>query len=163
MRQRAIFKCFKKHDLVIFLPHADSKFLHPKNPAIHPPSQKHTYTHTHINTDRKKYIYTYIHIYIYIHTHTYICIYIHIYTYIYIYIYIFSDKGKPFLELKVSCRFIDNLHPTTTNSNVKFLQYYGIFLISLNFICTKVKTHPNPVMTRHIREFQEILHTPSAR
>ena len=32
----------------------------------------------------------------------------------------FSDKEKQlFLELKVSCRFIDNLQPT--NSNVKLL------------------------------------------
>ena len=42
-----------------------------------------------------------------------------------------------FLELKVSCYFIDNLKPT--NSNVKLLQCYGTFLKSLNLTCTKVK------------------------
>ena len=53
-----------------------------------------------------------------------------------------------FYELKVSCPFIVNLQPT--NSNGKILQYYGTFLTSLNLTCTKVKTHPNPVMTQYI-------------
>ena len=62
------------------------------------------------------------------------------------------------MELKVSCRFIGNLQPT--NSNVKLLQCYGIFLISLNLICTKVKNTPQPCDDpAHQRKLQEILHT----
>ena len=38
--------------------------------------------------------------------------------------------------LNVSCRFIDNLQPT--NSNVKLLQCFGIFLTPLSLIFTKV-------------------------
>ena len=52
----------------------------------------------------------------------------------------FSDKENYFLDLKVLCRFIDNFQPT--NSNVKLLQCYNIFLTSLNPICTKVKHTP---------------------
>ena len=53
------------------------------------------------------------------------------------------------MELKVSCRFIENHQ--LNNSNVKLLQGYGIYLTSLYLTCTKLKTHPNPVMTQHIR------------
>ena len=55
----------------------------------------------------------------------------------------FSDKEKrktTFFELKVSCRFIDNLQPT--NSNVKLLQRYGIFLTSSNLTSTRMKNTP---------------------
>ena len=44
------------------------------------------------------------------------------------------------MELKVSCRFIDNIQPT--NSNVKLLQRYGIFLMSRNLTCTRMKKTP---------------------
>ena len=60
-------------------------------------------------------------------------------------------------ELKVLCRFIDNLQPN--NSNVKLLPCYGIFLTPLNLTCTKVKTHPNPVMTQRIRSHSRKLST----
>ena len=75
----------------------------------------------------------------------------------------FSDKEKQlFLELKVSCRFIDNLQPTI--SNVKLLQCYGIFLTSLNLICTKVRNTPQPCDdTAHQRTLQETPHIPSMR
>ena len=43
---------------------------------------------------------------------------------------------------KVSCRFISNLQPT--NSNVKLLQCYGIFLTSLNLTSTKMKNACQP-------------------
>ena len=66
---------------------------------------------------------------------------IHILILIYIYIYIYSDKEKQlFWNLIVSCRFIDNLQPT--NSNVKLLQCYGIFLTSRNLTCTRMKNTP---------------------
>ena len=54
------------------------------------------------------------------------------------------------MELKVPCRFIDKLQPT--NSNVKVLPCYVIFLTSRNLICTKMKTHRNPAMIQHIWE-----------
>ena len=55
--------------------------------------------------------------------------------YICIYIYVYNETGFQikkitFLKVKASWRFIDNLQPT--NSNVKLLQCYGIFLTSLN-------------------------------
>ena len=53
----------------------------------------------------------------------------------------FSDKEKQlFLGLKVLCRFIDNLQ--STNSTVKLLQCYGIFLTSRNLTCTTMKNTP---------------------
>ena len=73
----------------------------------------------------------------------------------------FSDKENYFLDLKVLCRFIDNFQPT--NSNVKLLQCYSIFLTSLNPICTKVKNTPQPCDdSAHQRTLQETLHTPNA-
>ena len=51
-------------------------------------------------------------------------------------------KKTIFLELQVSCHFIDNLQPS--NSNGKLLQCYGIFLTSLNLICSKVRNTPQP-------------------
>ena len=45
---------------------------------------------------------------------------------------------------------IDNLQPT--NSNIKLLPCYGIFLTSRNLTCTRIKKHPNPAMTQDIRE-----------
>ena len=66
------------------------------------------------------------------------------------------------MELKVSCRFMDNLQPT--NSKVKLLQCYGIFLTSLNLTCTKVKNTPQPCHDPpHKRTLQETLHIPSAK
>ena len=44
------------------------------------------------------------------------------------------------MELKVSCRFIDNLQPTICN--VKVLQCYGIFLTSHNLTFTRMKNTP---------------------
>ena len=58
------------------------------------------------------------------------------------------------MKLKVSCRFIDNLQ--TTNSNVKLLRCYGIFLTSLNL--TEHCDDP-----AHQRMIQETLHTLNAR
>ena len=66
------------------------------------------------------------------------------------------------MELKVSCHFIDNLQPT--NSNVKLLQYHGIFLTPFNLICTKVRNTPQPCDDpAYQRTLQETLHTPSTR
>ena len=66
------------------------------------------------------------------------------------------------MELRVSCRFIDNLQPTY--SNVKLLQCYDIFLTSLNLTCTKVKNSTQPCDDpAHQRTLQETPHTPSAR
>ena len=67
------------------------------------------------------------------------------------YINRFSDKDKrKTWNLKASCRFTDNL--PQTDSNIKLLQCYGIFLTSLNRNCTKVKIHLNSVMTEHIKD-----------
>ena len=65
------------------------------------------------------------------------------------------------MELKVSCRFIENLQ--LNNSNVKLLHCYGTFLTSINLTCTEVKTNSNPAMTQQIRPFHETLHTPCVR
>ena len=66
------------------------------------------------------------------------------------------------MELKVSCRFIDNFQPT--NSNDKLLQCYGIFSISLDLACAKVKNTPQPCDNpAHQRLFQQTILTPSAR
>ena len=46
---------------------------------------------------------------------------------------------------------------------MKLLQCYGIFLISLNLVCTKIKTNPNPVITQHIRERSRKPFTPQVR
>ena len=65
------------------------------------------------------------------------------------------------LELKVSCLFISNLEPSS--SNVKLLQCYGIYLTSLNLTCTKVKNTPQSCDdSAHQRTLQETLHTTSA-
>ena len=76
-----------------------------------------------------------------------------IYTYIYIYIYIYIST---FLELKVSCRSIDNLQPT--KSNVKLLQCYGTFLTSRNLTCTRIKNTPQ---SRNDSAHQRTLQKPS--
>ena len=60
------------------------------------------------------------------------------------------------MELKVSCRFIDNLQPT--NSNVKLLQCYGIFLTSRNLTCTRMKNAPQ---SRNDSAHQGTLQKPS--
>ena len=69
--------------------------------------------------------------------------------------YMFSNKEKKtFLELKVSCRFIDNLQPA--NSNVELLQCHGIFLTSRNLTCTKMKnTIQSHNDSAHQRKLQE--------
>ena len=64
--------------------------------------------------------------------------------------------------VKISCRLVDN--PQPTNSNVKLLHCYGIFLTSLNLICIKVRNTPQPCDDpAHQRTLQETLHIPSAR
>ena len=66
------------------------------------------------------------------------------------------------MELKVSCRYIDNVQPT--NSNVKLLQCYGIFLTSVKLVCTKVINTLQPCDDpAHQRTLQETLHISSAR
>ena len=47
-----------------------------------------------------------------------------------------------------------------TNSNVKLLQCYGIFSTSFDLTSTKVKTHPNPAVTQHIRDRSRKTATP---
>ena len=68
----------------------------------------------------------------------------------------FSDKEKQFfLELKVSCCFIDNLQPS--NSNVKLLQCCGIFLTSCNLTCTRMKNTPQSCNdSAHQRTLQKL-------
>ena len=103
--------------------------------------------------------------YIYI----YIYIYVYIYTNIYIYIYMYIDRqidrqiqidGQIDRQI-VSCRFIDNFQPT--NSNVKLLECYSIFLTSVNITYTKVKYRPQPCDDQHIRERSRKPSTPQAR
>ena len=54
--------------------------------------------------------------------------------------YVYRDVQLMKLELKVSCRFMDNLQPT--NSNVKLSQCYCIFLTSRSLTCTRMKNTP---------------------
>ena len=68
----------------------------------------------------------------------------------------FQIKKATFLELKVSCCFIINLQPT--NSNVKLLQCYGIFLTSHNLTCTRIKNTPQ---SRNDSAHQRMLQKPS--
>ena len=83
--------------------------------------------------------------------------------YIIIYINRFSDKEKQlFFEVKVSCRFIDNLQPT----NSRMLKCYSAlvsFWCHLTSLEPKWKTHPNPVMTRHIIDRSMKTSTPQVR
>ena len=74
--------------------------------------------------------------------------------------YRFLDKEKQlFWNL---CCFINNLQPT--NSNVKLLQCYCIFLTSLNLTCTKAKNTSQPCHdSAHQRTLQETLKTSSVR
>ena len=74
--------------------------------------------------------------------------------------YSFLDKEKQlFWNL---CRFINNLQPT--NSNVKLLQCYCIFLTSLNLTCIKAKNTSQPCHdSARQRTLQETLNTPSFR
>ena len=53
-----------------------------------------------------------------------------------------------------------------SNSNVKLLQCYGsygISLTSLNLTCNKVKKHPNLVINQHIRDYFRKPSTPQVR
>ena len=60
------------------------------------------------------------------------------------------------------CCFIGNLQPT--NSNVKLLQCYDIFLRSSNLTSAKVKNTSQPCDdSAHQRMLQKILHSPFAR
>ena len=111
------------------------------------------------------YIYIYIYIYIYLRLGVsslfmfYVAYYIQIYICVFVCVYVCVCA----CVCVCSCRFIDNLQPT--NSNVKLLQCYGMFLTSLSLTYAKVKISPTQPRDdpAHQRPFQETLHSPSMR